>query len=355
MSNQTQPHPQVPIGSLEPGTRVRSVYHLVSLEQRAKKNGDPYFMMQFGDASGCCNGIMWDNHDNLLAGIVQADDFVTVEGDAGEFNNNLQITVRKITRIEDTEINLRDFLPASPRDRAEMEAELDAWIAKVQHPDCQRLLERIFGHDKLRELYCNAPAAQRVHQAYIHGLLDHTLAVMNLAWKIADQYEPVNRDILITGALLHDIGKVRELTWHRTITYTTEGRLLGHISMGASMIDGLIQELRRKDGFDQDVHTQILHLILSHHGKLEFGSPVLPKTREALILHYADNTEAYMASFAAEIARHAEKGQSWTPFNKMFQSYLFTGGPAAAPMPQGQELPHQRTDDRPDPLEDVAP
>jgi 3'-5' exoribonuclease len=318
--------PQIPIGGLAVGASVDSVYHLVSLEQRTKKNGDPYFMMQLGDATGTAGAVMWDGHHAIIGGLVREDDFVRVRADAGMFNNNLQLTLKSISRVEDSEVDLAAFLPVSPRDRATMEAELDEWIARVKDGDCRRLLARFFENRRLREMYCTAPAAAKIHQAYRHGLLEHTLNVVRLATSIAAIYEPINHDILITGGLLHDIGKIRELDWRRTIRYTTEGRLMGHIPMGASMVDAVVAQLRRSDeGFSEATHHHIVHLILSHHGKLEWGSPVRPATREAMVLHYADNTEAYMTVFAAETAKAAAKGEAWTPFNRMFDAYLYAG------------------------------
>ena len=343
------------IGSLVSGCSVDCIYHLVSIEQRTKKNGDPFFMLQLGDASGHINAIMWDNHAGLLSGIISKDDFVRIGGEVGEYNGSLQMTVKRIARVEDSEVDIGRFLPKSPRDRAEMEAELDGWIARVKNADCKRLLSRLFGHDGLREKYCCAPAAVRIHQPYIHGLLEHTLNVIKIADSIASLYEPVDRDILITGALLHDIGKIWELDWKRTITYTTQGRLLGHISIGASFVDQAINQLRRAEPFEQHTQWQIIHLILSHHGKLEYGSPVRPQTREAYALHYADNTEAYMTVFAAETQRAADKGEAWTPFNKMFDSYLYAGNiPRSVAVPSAEDLLFQ-PDGKPQPADDIFP
>lgn len=355
MASDNSPNGHIPIGGLTPGLSVDSIYHLVSLEQRTKKNGDPYFMLTLGDATGILNGVIWDNHAALVNGSVSKDDFVRVGGDVGEYNNNLQMTVKRIARVEDSAVDLRAFLPVSPRDPAGMEKELDEWVARVRDKDCRRLLDRLFNHKRLRELYCDCPAAARIHQAYIHGLLEHTLNVMKLADSIANVYEPINRDLLITGTLIHDIGKIRELSWKRTITYTPEGRLLGHIPMGASMIDAIINELKRAEGFDEGTQTQLLHLILSHHGKREWGSPILPQTREALVLHYADHTEAYMTVFHNETARARAKGELWTNFNKMFESYLYAGkAPEGAPPPTETPAPMAATAAS-GPMDDIYP
>ncbi len=323
MSSNTLPYQ--PVSGLNPSDKVDSIYHLQSVDQRLKKNGEPFYMLQLADSTGTINCVMWDNHAELINAVIKVDDFVHVFGDVGEYNGKPQLTVKRIALIEDENVDLSFFLPVSPKDRGEMEKELDQWIDKVQNPECQKLLQVMFGNSKLRELYCQAPAAARIHQAYVHGLLEHTLNVMKLADGIANIYEPVNRDILITGTLLHDIGKIRELDWKRTISYTTEGRLLGHIPMGASMVDASINQIRKQSGFDANLQYQIIHLILSHHGKQEWGSPVTPKTREALVLHYADHAEAYMSTFVTEVDKATEKGEAWTNYSRMFESYLYTG------------------------------
>ena len=348
--SQTLDH--VNVAQFVPGNKLNGVYHLLSVDQRTKKNGDPYYMMTIGDASGNVNGIMWDNHAGLVSGVIQQDDFVSVEGDVGEYNGNTQVVLRKIERVDDSEVELKNFIPTSPRPLEEMEQELDGWIAKVTDPDCQKLLKKLFGHDRLREMYLHAPAAVRIHQAYVHGLVDHTLAVMRIAFSIAKGYEPINYDLLITGTLIHDIGKVRELSWKRTITYTTEGRLMGHIFMGASMIDSMINEIRRASSFNKDLQAELLHMILSHHGKMEYGSPVIPKSREALVLPYADYTDAYMASFQNEVAPAVTKGEPWTGYSKMFQSYLYVGRAADGAT---NDSSMEEMINTPEPMEDVNP
>jgi 3'-5' exoribonuclease len=210
-----------------------------------------------------------------------------------------------------------------------MEAELDAIIDNIRNPDCKRLLVKMLRHPKMRELYCTAPAAARLHQAYVSGLIEHTLVVVGHALAAAPKYDSVDTDVLVTGALLHDIGKVREYSWRRTIGYTDEGRLIGHVTLGGMMVDTAIRELSREpEGFSDRVRQHVLHLVMSHHGKMEWGAPVVPKTREAMLLHFADHMDAFMviATDAMKIA--AAKGDRWTNFQKMFDSYLFAETPA---------------------------
>lgn len=350
------PTKEVTVSSLTPGMSVDDVFLLSSVEQRTKKSGDPFYMLQFSDGTGSINAIMWDNHHNLVAGIARRDDFVHITGEVGEFNGSPQLTVKSLNRVDDSSVKIDRFLPVSPRNRAEMEAELDQWIARVKDKDCARLLRLLFTNDRLREAFCTAPAAVRIHQPYISGLLEHTLNVLRIADSMASLYEPINRDILITGGILHDIGKIRELDWRRTITYTTEGRLLGHIPIGSQMVDTWINRLKKsEEGFDDSTHMQIIHLILSHHGKLEYGSPVRPQTREAQVFHYADHADAYMTVFKVETEKAAAKGEAWTPFNRMFDSYLYAGALATAEgkVPCAEDLVHQEMSKTP--VDDVQP
>lgn len=328
------PRRRTPVAQLAAGESIDSVYLLSAAEQRSKKNGDPFFSLTLADATGNINAVMWDHHESLVAGTVAADDFVRIEGSVADYNGALQLTLRRIERVEESEIVVADFLAVSPRPRAEMEAELDALIESVKNADCRRLLAKLFGNARFRELYCTAPAAAKIHQAYISGLLEHTLNVVRNALLLANNYRPFDRDLLVTAGILHDVGKIREYSWRRTIGYTDEGRLLGHISIGAAMVDGVIRNLAREaDGFSEFYHRHILHLILSHHGKLEYGSPTVPKTREALLLHYGDYTDAYLSSYVEAINAAQAKGQGWTGYNKMFEAYLYAGTtPAAEPV-----------------------
>ncbi|MBI5154080.1 HD domain-containing protein [Candidatus Poribacteria bacterium] len=340
-------HPRVRCADLKPGDAVDSVYHLSSLDQRAKKSGDPFYSLVVRDASGSIPGVMWDRLGPLLDGRIKTDDFVRVRGQVAEYNGAPQLTVHRMDHIADEEVNVDDFLPVSPRPRVQLEAELEELLASVKQPDCRRLLMRLFAHRDFREAYCTAPAAAKIHQAYISGLLEHTLNVVRNALQLAEHYPPVDRDLLITGGILHDVGKIREYSWKRSISYTDEGRLIGHISIGAGMIEGAMRELgRQPEGFSEHYRQHILHIILSHHGKLEYGSPVLPKTKEALLLHYGDFTDAYLTTYCDVVNPVSDRGQRWTPYSRMFEAYLYAGGSPqglqGAAQPQGAPSPAGR-------------
>lgn len=321
-------HPQIPIETLSVGATVDSVYVVASLDRKVQKNGKPFFLLTLTDATGSLPAVMWDNHDVFNEGLVGREDFVRVQGDVGEFRNANQLVIRKARLVPETEVSLGDFLPVSPRDRAEMEAEMDAHIASVQDPDCARLLRHMLGNARMRDAYCTCPAAVKMHQAYIHGLLDHTLCVIHHALSCSSLYGPINRDLLLTGAILHDIGKTRELSWRRSFSYTEEGRLIGHVVLGTMMVDNAIRELAKDAPFDETIRRHLLHLILSHHGKLEWGAAATPKTREAMLLHHADYIDAFMFMASDEMEKASKRGDQWTTYSKIFEGYLYAGMPS---------------------------
>lgn len=325
---------RVPIAQLRPSTRVEGVYYLEEMELRTKKNGEPFASLKLRDATGSAPAVMWEGLNPLLSRQVNPEDFVRIRGEVSLYNNAPQIIVSRIEKVADEEVNFADFIPSTPCDRAALERELDERIAEVRNPDCRRLLEYFFGAGpaSVRRAFCEAPAAAKVHQAYLGGLLEHTLAVLRNALLLAPNYQPCDRDALITGALLHDLGKIREFEWRRVIRYTDEGRLVGHITIAAGMVQNALRELAP---FDERLGWNLLHILISHHGKLEYGSPVTPKTREAILLHQADWTDAYMDIYSQETARARELGQTWTPYNRLFETWLYAGPIQGAPAAPG--------------------
>ncbi len=334
-----------PIDQLRPAATAESVYLLQELELKTKRNGDPFASLVLADATGTLQAVIWDNLAPVLNRDVKPDDFVLVTGELGTFNNALQLVIRKIVRVPDEKVDLARFVPVSPRDPKELESELDALIAQVKSKDCRRILDYFLGTGprSVRKEFCQAPAAVRVHQAYIGGLVEHTLAVIRNALVLAEQYRPYDRDLLVTGGLLHDLGKIREYEWKRVIRYTDEGRLIGHISIATGMLYRAFEELAP---VDELLQWNLLHLILSHHGKREFGSPVLPKTREAYLLHYGDLTDAYLTVYCEDTRKAREQGEAWTPFNRLFDTYLYAGPTRSEALPPQSKDPRaMETDD----------
>jgi 3'-5' exoribonuclease len=270
---------------------------------RSGRDGGRYFALTLGDRSGSIDARMWEIGD---AGDFDAGDVVKVRGQVSRYNEKLQIKVDKIRRAASGDYELSDFVPQSERNLDEMWAELEGWVATFRDPDLKALLESFLRDPSIAAALRQAPAAKGMHHAWIGGLLEHILSLMGLCERAAQHYPHVNRDLLLTGAVLHDIGKLRELEWGTSFDYTVEGQLLGHITIGIGMIEAKIAALPH---FPAAKRLLLEHLVLSHHGKYEFGSPKLPMTPEAILLHYLDDLDAKMQTVRGELTRNEASGR----------------------------------------------
>jgi len=298
------------------------VYLLANFQIRPKKDGSSYVTMVLKDATGKITGVMWDNFTVITSGAIKENDYVEVGAEVNLYNGQPQMRVHRITQVNDSEVDTTFFLPRSPRSPEEMDEEVRNFIQQVQDNDYRRLLDCVFCNDTVWEKFRLAPSAVSMHQAYLGGLIDHTLCVTKNALKMADNYPAANRDLLITGALLHDIGKIIEFSYDRKIAYSDAGRLLGHISIGNSMIE---LHCHHVENFPVQKKILLQHMILSHHGHLEYGSPRCPSTLEALILHHADLLDAQMSNFMEYTEHAARTGTRWE-YNSMFERHMFSGG-----------------------------
>jgi len=270
---------------------------------RTGRDGGRYFALIFADRSGQIDARMWEIDD---AGEFDVGDVVKVRGEVCRFNERLQIKVEKIRRATPDEYELSDFVPQSQRDIAEMWAELESWVSSFHDPDLKALLEAFLNDAEIAPALRQAPAAKGLHHAWIGGLLEHILSLMGMCELAAQHYPEVNRDLLLTGVVLHDIGKLRELSWGTSFDYTLEGQLLGHITIGIGMIERKIAGI---PNFPAAKRLLVEHLVLSHHGEYEFGSPKLPMTAEAILLHYLDNLDAKMQTVRNELSRAEANGK----------------------------------------------
>lgn len=285
-----------------------------SKQARTKKDGTRYFAMTLCDRTGAIEARVWDADD---AGDFEPGDVVKVRGQVCRYNEKLQVNVDKIRRASANEYELSDFLPQSERNAEEMWAELQAWVASFTDADFKALLEAFLTDAEIAAALRQAPAARGLHHAWIGGLLEHTLSLMSMCELAAKHYPGINRDLLLTGAVLHDVGKLRELRWGTSFDYTLEGQLLGHITIGLGMIERKIDGI---PGFPAAKRVLVEHLVLSHHGKLEFGSPKLPMTPEAIVLHYLDDLDAKMQTVRAEFARSEANGRSGAELTEWVRS-----------------------------------
>jgi 3'-5' exoribonuclease len=285
-----------------------------SKQVRSTKDGTRYFALSLCDRTGTIEARMWETE---TAGDFAAGEVVKVQADVCRYNEKLQLKVKKVRRAAPGEYQLGDFVPQTERDIDEMWAELEGWVASLSDADLKALLRAFLVDPKLSAALREAPAARGMHHAWIGGLLEHVLSLMGLADLAARHYPSVNRDLLLTGVALHDIGKLRELTWGTSFEYTMEGQLLGHITMGIGMIEEKIAEI---PGFPAAKRLLVEHLVLSHHGKYEFGSPKLPMTPEAILLHYLDDLDAKMQTVRNEFARSQTMGRSGAEMTEWVRS-----------------------------------
>lgn len=294
---------------LQPDQEISASFLVEYKEVRQKRTGEPYLVLTLADKTGTLDAKMWDNAAPV-ANAFDKDDFVEVKGTVQVFQNRIQLTVQKLKKLRDEEVNLADYLRASKRDPEEMFRELRAMTAAMRDADLRALLDAILDDPEIGPAFRSAPAAKSIHHAYLSGLLEHVLSMANIAARIAPLYPYVDADLLLAGVVLHDIGKTRELTYRRSLGYSTEGQLLGHIHIGLAMV---AEKLRGIAGFPPKKRMLLEHLILSHHGTLEFGSPKLPQCAEAMLLHQIDALDSRMEAMRAAVENDDHQGE-WTGF-----------------------------------------
>ena len=277
------------VRELKPDEIANAVFLVQSKEIRQKRTGEPYLSLSLSDRTGEIEARMWDNVAEIMD-TFERDDFIKVRGQLQIYNSKPQFIVHKLRRMEDAEVDFADFFPASSRDPGEMWAELRALVAEIPDRRLGRLLDAFLDDPEIAGRYRIAPAAKSIHHAFRAGLLEHVLSLCALARPIAKHYG-VDWSLMVAGIVLHDIGKIYELTYERGFAYSTEGQLLGHIAIAMRMLS---DKLRAFSDFPNDLRVLLEHMILSHHGKLEFGSPKVPLFPEALLLHYLDDMDSKM-------------------------------------------------------------
>jgi 3'-5' exoribonuclease len=290
---------------------ITSFFVVASKQVRSKKSGDLYLSVILADRSGQLQANMWDNVADALNGFEQ-DDFVKVKGVIHKYNGRWQLTLHKVRRLEEQEIDYSDYIPKTAKDIDELWRTLGEFVETFENRWLKGLVKEFMADEAIVSAYKNAPAAKTLHHAYVGGLLDHVVSLFTVCDLVARNYPQVNRDLLLTGAFLHDIGKVHELAYQRSIAYTTKGQLLGHMIIELEMLQ---QKLARLPGFPDELKVLIEHMIISHHGQYEFGSPKLPMFPEALMLHYLDDLDSKMESMRAQFEREAELDMPWTSYN----------------------------------------
>ncbi len=328
------------VDALVPNEIVTAQFLVTSKEIRQKKTGEPYLSLHLADRTGEIEAKMWDNVVEVMH-TFERDHFVKVKGLHQLYNNRSQFTIHKLRRLEDHEVELSDYFPCSERNADEMFAELQGLIEGIQNPHLRLLLENIFADRQLAALYKVAPAAKSIHHACRSGLLEHVLSLCTLAKLTAVHYPEIDPDLLLTGAILHDIGKLEELSYTRSFGYSPEGQLLGHIVLGLRLVGRKIDQLPE---FPPKLRTVVEHMILSHHGELEFGSPKVPLFPEALLLHHLDNLDSKMNAMRSVFKRESQSEGEFTgwvaPLERVLlrkERYLSGSAPQSRPQNSGGE------------------
>lgn len=306
------------IRELEPNQIINGVFLVHHKDIRQKKSGEPYLSVTLADRTGELDAKMWDNAHEFLT-TFERDDFVRVKGLLQIFQNRPQLTMHKIQSIADSEVDFGDYFPASTRDRDEMFRELQTFIEGITNPHLKALLNAMFADEAIAVAFRTAPAAKSVHHAWLGGLIEHVLSLSHLAKMTAAHYSDIDIDLLLTGVILHDIGKTRELNYSRGFSYSTEGQLLGHIMIGVMMIE---EKLRQFPDFPAPLQDLVMHMILSHHGEMEFGSPKVPMFAEALLLHHLDNMDSKMECVRGMVERDRLIDGVWTGYSSALDRSL---------------------------------
>jgi len=280
---------------------------VLAKQQRTTKQNKAYLNLMLGDKTGPIEARVWELTDPRITKDFNRGDMVKVRGSISRYEDRAQMKVDQLRKAQAGEADKLDMLPATSQDVGALWRQLEASVESLANPDLKRLLHALLADTELAQAYREAPAARQLHHAWLGGLLEHVVSLLGLADRVAAHYPLIDRDLLITGVILHDIGKIRELEWETGFDYTVEGILLGHIQMGVDLVEKTIEGL---PGFPDRLRTLVLHMILSHHGKLEFGSPKLPMIPEALVLNFVDDLDAKMQAVASEFEKSAREGRA---------------------------------------------
>lgn len=290
---------------------VTSYFALTSIQMRDRKQGGHYLALILSDRTGQMEGRMWDDYEDSFRQCAEGS-YVKAQGQISRYQGKFQITLQKLRPAAENEVDPADFLPATTKDVDALWDSLRGYVESFANADLKRLLNAFLDDAEIAAAYRSAPAAKMLHHAWIGGLLEHVVALLDVCNATVPFYPEVNRDLLLSGAILHDIGKTRELSWNAAFSYTVEGQLVGHISIAMGMLREKINEVAQATGkpFPDKLRILLEHIILSHHGKYEFGSPKLPMTPEAILLNTLDDLEAKMQNMRAEFAKDVANGRS---------------------------------------------
>lgn len=295
---------------------------------KTNRQGQPFLQLELRDRSGALTGRLWNAPDNLTRQI-NPGDFIKAKGKVQLFQGALQIILSDVQPLQGEKFDMTDFLPHTEQDIAKLQEKLKAMLFKSSDLHLRALAQAFFMDEKFVRDFCKAPAGVRQHHAYLGGLLEHVVTMMDAAERLMPVYTNLNRDLVLMGIFLHDIGKVRELRYDSAFTYTDEGELVGHIVMGVEMLNEKLKQAEElsEEPMPNELKYRLKHIIAAHHGQLEYGSPKLPMTPEAVFIYYLDNLDARTHAFVRDIKEDKNTQSNWTVYNQNINRKLYKGEP----------------------------
>jgi len=296
-------------------------FFAVRAKELKEYDGKPYLILELGDKTGRIDGVVWDDVERVRREL-QRGDVAKVQGVVTAFRDMLEVKVKKIRKAKSSEYQLADFLPESKRDREELFKLFSEKAESLKNPHLKRLLKAYLSDSELCRKLKDAPAGKLWHRSYVGGLLEHTLGVVYLCEAMCKLYSMIDRDLLVAGALIHDMGKIEAYECTTFIDYSDIGRLEGHLSLGYRIALGKIEEV---SDFPEELKKRLLHLLLSHQGKLEYGSPVPPMTLEALALYYANEMDSKASGFMEVTREERERGKIWSRWIPPIERFVYIG------------------------------
>ncbi|HSN56978.1 MAG TPA: HD domain-containing protein [Candidatus Sulfomarinibacteraceae bacterium] len=310
------------VGELQPGIDVEESYVVRSKDLRQRRGGGPYLALTLGDRTGEVAALVWENVDTL-GKVLEVGAPVVVTGQVQRYNQRLQVVVRRAVRVPADQVDESLYVRSSTVDPDVLWQRLEGLVEEVDNPHLRQLLYRILSDPEVRPRLRVAPAARAMHHAFRSGLLEHTVSMATIGRQLARHYR-LDESLVVTGCVLHDLGKVWELDIGASIEYSDDGRLLGHLTMEVLHVDRVIADL---PSFPEELRRQLLHLLLAHHGEYEYGSPRRPKTPEALLVHVVDLLDSKMAGMMEAINADGDAEQAWSPYSRILDRYVYRRRP----------------------------
>jgi 3'-5' exoribonuclease len=315
------------VNTLSDGQSIDEVYLLADKQLRANRAGGLYLLAQLRDRTGQISGLLWNVSEQEMSHFA-AGDYVRIRGKVQLYQGNLQIILTHVEAVPRTNVEPEEFIPATSQDTQRLLDRLRQILLAIEDAHLRTLMECFLVDEEIVAGLSRAPAGVRLHHAFHGGLLEHVVNVLETALRVMDLFPKVNPSLLLAGIFLHDLGKIRELAFEETFSYTDEGQLIGHLVIGIEMLNEKVPEVEKVTGepFPRETLLRLKHMILSHHGSYEFGSPKLPMTQEAIALHHLDNLDAKINEFMSLIESDPNSQSSWTPFSTSMQRKLYKGG-----------------------------